>query len=94
MRKSAFLASQEDNVVVVHIIWGLKEQDRSDCHMTDLKCNGRTVFDDSFDVNPPPCQTALLVRFVIRIRHEFHRFIFHIRLSTVPTFLKNIHGPI
>lgn len=64
MRKSAFLPSQEDNVLAVHIIWGLKEQDRSDCHMTDYKCKGRTVFDNSFDMNPPPCQTALLVSFV------------------------------
>ena len=63
MRKNAYMASQEDKVLVVHIIWGLKEQDRSDCHMTDYECKGRTVFDDTFDMNLPPCQTALMVRF-------------------------------
>ena len=61
LRKNAFKPSQEDDVIVVHIIWGLKEQDRSDCHITDFKCRGRTVFDESFDMNLPPCQTALLV---------------------------------
>jgi hypothetical protein len=53
--------SQEDFVVVVTIIWGLKEQDRGECHHTDYKCKGKTVFDRSFDMNPPPCQTAMLV---------------------------------
>ena len=61
MGKNAFLPSQEDRVVVVHIIWGLKEQDRSGCHHTDPKCKGKTVFDNSFDLNPPPCQNAMLV---------------------------------
>lgn len=61
LRNNAFLPSQEDNVVVVHIIWGLKEQDRSGCHHTDYKCKGKTVLDKSFDLNPPPCQNAMLV---------------------------------
>lgn len=70
MRKDAFMVSQEDNVLVVHIIWGLKEQDRSDCHMTDYRCKGRTVFDDSFDMNLPPCQSALLVCFTIILKNN------------------------
>jgi hypothetical protein len=50
--------------VVVSIIWGLKEQDRSECHHSDFKCKGKTVFDRSFDLNPPPCQTAMLVSYL------------------------------
>ena len=59
--KDAFRPSQEDQVVIVHIIWGLNEQDRSSCHHTDYKCKGKTVFDRSFDMNPPPCQNVMLV---------------------------------
>ena len=61
LRRSAFRPSQEDDVVEVHIIWGLKNQDRSSCHFTDFKCKGSTVFDGSFDLNPSECQVALLV---------------------------------
>lgn len=61
LRRSAFRPSQEDHVVEVHIIWGLKNQDRSSCHFTDFKCKGNTVFDPSFDLNPSECQVALLV---------------------------------
>jgi len=60
LRRSAFRPSQEDDVVEIHIIWGLKNQDRSSCHFTDFKCRGRTVFDTSFDLNPADCQMALL----------------------------------
>ena len=60
LNQNAFVKSQEDNVVVVTIIWGLKEQDRSECHHTDYKCKGKTVLDRSFDMNPPPCQTAMM----------------------------------
>ena len=51
------------------MVWGLKHQDRRACHMTDFKCTGTTVFDDSFDMNPPPCQLAMLVSFH-RIDHN------------------------
>ncbi|XP_028396305.1 protein dispatched homolog 3-like [Dendronephthya gigantea] len=60
LRESAFRPSEEDNIFAVHIIWGLKEQDRTNCHFTDYKCKGKTVFDTSFDLNPPPCQNAAL----------------------------------
>jgi len=60
LRRSAFRPSQEDDVVEVNIIWGLKKQDRSSCHFTDFKCKGLTVFDTSFDLNPTECQEALL----------------------------------
>ena len=61
LNNNVFRSSQEDYVVVVNIIWGLKEQDRSECHHTDFKCKGNTVFDQSFDINPPPCQISMLV---------------------------------
>jgi hypothetical protein len=44
LRETAFQPSEEDNLVTVHIIWGLREQDRSRCHFTDYKCKGETVF--------------------------------------------------
>ena len=61
LNQDAFVKSQEDSVVVVTIMWGLKEQDRSECHHTDYKCKGKTVLDRSFDMNPPPCQEAMKV---------------------------------
>ena len=51
--------------MVVNIIWGLKEQDRRECHHTDFKCKGKTVFDRSFDMNTPPCQTEMLVSLIL-----------------------------
>lgn len=71
LTRDAFLPSQEDNVIVVNIVWGLEEQDRGDCHHTDFECKGKTVFDKSFDLNPPPCQTAILVS-----QGRFHRLPF------------------
>lgn len=65
LSKDAFRPSQEDNVIVVHVVWGLKDQDRSECHHTDFECKGKTVFDKSFDLNPPPCQNAILVSYDI-----------------------------
>jgi hypothetical protein len=67
LRKNEFLPSQEDQVIVVYIIWGLKEQDRSECHHTDYKCKGKTVLDKSLDLNPPPCQNAILVSICIKL---------------------------
>lgn len=63
LRETAFQPSEEDKIVTVHVIWGLKEQDRSSCHFTDYKCKGKTVFDANFDINPLLCQNAVLVCF-------------------------------
>ena len=60
---NAFQPSQTDGSVKVYIIWGLALQDISQCHMTDLTCLGRTVWDDHFDMNPASSQQALLVSF-------------------------------
>lgn len=61
LRETKFAASENDRVVKVTIVWGLKNQDRSDCHHTDFKCRGKTIFDRSFDMNSPPCQRSVLV---------------------------------
>ncbi|XP_028396244.1 protein dispatched homolog 3-like [Dendronephthya gigantea] len=60
LRETKFAASESDRVVKVTIVWGLKNQDRSDCHHTDFKCRGKTIFDTSFDMNSPPCQRSVL----------------------------------
>lgn len=62
LNRNQFNPSSEDNVINLYIVWGLKNQDRSECHFTDYKCKGKTVLDRSFDMNPPPCQIAMLVR--------------------------------
>ena len=72
LRRTAFRPSQEDDVVEVNVIWGLKDQDRSSCHFTDFKCKGKTVFDNSFDLNPTECQEAILVREYLLGQHAFH----------------------
>ena len=64
LTSTAFKPSSEDNVINLYIVWGLKIQDRSKCHFTDFNCKGDTVLDRSFDLNPPPCQLAMLVRFI------------------------------
>ena len=61
---NAFRKSQEDRVIIVHIIWGLQEQDRDECHHTDFKCKGKTVLDLDFDLNLNDCQRAVLVSFI------------------------------
>ncbi|XP_048586326.1 protein dispatched homolog 3 [Nematostella vectensis] len=60
LQNEAFPPSKEDRVVKVYIVWGLQTRDRSSCHFTDYKCTGSARFDESFDMNPPPCQTAML----------------------------------
>ncbi|XP_028402921.1 protein dispatched homolog 3-like [Dendronephthya gigantea] len=60
IESNAFRKSQEDRVIIVYIIWGLKEQDRSECHHTDFACKGKTIFDHEFDLNSQPSQQAML----------------------------------
>ena len=52
------------NVIRIYIVWGLKLQDRTNCHFTDFKCKGRTVFDEYFDMNNQKC-------------HHGHRIFMH-----------------
>lgn len=61
-RLNAFYPSENDGIIRVYMIWGLEEQDRSNCHKTDFKkCKGKTVWDSGFDLNPAPAQLSLLV---------------------------------
>lgn len=53
------------NVIRIYTVFGLKLQDRTNCHFTDYKCKGKTVFDEDFDMNAPGCQKAVLVRVCI-----------------------------
>lgn len=48
------------NVIRIYTVFGLKLQDRTNCHFTDYKCKGKTVFDEDFDMNAPGCQKAVL----------------------------------
>ncbi|XP_028517341.1 uncharacterized protein LOC110247148 isoform X2 [Exaiptasia diaphana] len=60
LRDNSFNPSEEDQFFSVYVVWGLQNQDRSDCHFTDYKCAGNSVFDNSLDISNPPCQMALL----------------------------------
>ena len=46
----------------VFLVWGLKEQDKDDCHWSDVDCDGDTRYDRKFNLNDPGTQQALLVR--------------------------------
>ena len=61
-RNAAFSTVGNAETVEVVIAWGLREQDLSECHHTDPVCTGKTVWDDTFNVNAPEAQQALLVR--------------------------------
>ncbi|XP_069118440.1 protein dispatched homolog 1-like isoform X1 [Argopecten irradians] len=56
----SFHQSADENLVTVNILWGLKNKDRSDCHFSDIKCRGTTVYDDTFDPNPVANQQAIM----------------------------------
>eukprot|EP01065_Artemidia_motanka_P010786 TRINITY_DN1577_c0_g1_i1.p1 TRINITY_DN1577_c0_g1~~TRINITY_DN1577_c0_g1_i1.p1 ORF type:complete len:1229 (+),score=201.00 TRINITY_DN1577_c0_g1_i1:165-3851(+) len=55
------MPSKESDRVQVIIVWGLRNQDRSVCDgPTDFLCEGRVVWDESFDLNPLPAQFETL----------------------------------
>ena len=51
----------EPEVLRVFLVWGLKEQDTSDCHWSEVDCDGDTRYDNSFDLESTENQLALLV---------------------------------
>ncbi|XP_064622607.1 protein dispatched homolog 1-like [Lineus longissimus] len=55
----SFRESEEDAVVTVHLVWGMKPNDRSGCHRTDFECKGEQVWDDTFDMNTNGAQEAI-----------------------------------
>ena len=57
----SFIPSFDIEVMRVYIVWGMKAQDRSSCHRTDFECEGESVWDEGFDLNPAPAQMAMLV---------------------------------
>ena len=65
MGKAMYLADEfvptGDEHVILYLVWGLKPTDTSDCHYTDYHCDGVKSYDESFDMNTPPTQRALLV---------------------------------
>ena len=42
-------------------MWGLKEQDVSDCHFSKSDCVGKTVFNNKFSLKSRESQERLLV---------------------------------
>ncbi|KAH9489233.1 hypothetical protein Btru_048812, partial [Bulinus truncatus] len=57
----AFKSNLDDKNIKVIIAFGLKNQDIGDCHKTDYRCKGKTVWDSSFDLNPKQAQLAFHV---------------------------------
>ena len=45
----------------VYVVFGLKPQDRSDCHVSDALCSGDTVWDENFYMNSPRVQQSFMV---------------------------------
>lgn len=76
---NAFRPSGEDKVIKLYIVWGIKSQDQSMCHPRRFNesCTGSTVWDNSFDLNPPPAQAAILVS------HDLETHKLHITLSKI-----------
>ncbi|XP_014663568.1 PREDICTED: protein dispatched homolog 1-like [Priapulus caudatus] len=60
LSQDAFLATAEDDVIEVYLVWGLKLPDMSGCHKTDFECEGVIGYDRTFTLNPPATQQALL----------------------------------
>lgn len=60
LQNYGFKPSAQDAVIQVHVVWGLKPQDMAGCDKSDIHCTGRTVWEDTFDLNPQRGQSALL----------------------------------
>ncbi|CAL1540358.1 unnamed protein product [Lymnaea stagnalis] len=82
INNGAFKKSLDDKNVKVVVSFGLKEQDIEDCHKTDYKCKGTTVWDNSFDLNPKPSQLALL-EMCERIRNTPENELLHLKRDPV-----------
>lgn len=66
---SDFVANEKDYTLWLNLVWGLREQDLSGCDFSDYKCEGRTVFDDSFNPNSAPAQLGLKVTDFLDYKH-------------------------
>ncbi|KAK6181587.1 hypothetical protein SNE40_009412 [Patella caerulea] len=57
-RANSFLPGEEEYPLSLTLLWGLKEQDLSSCHFSDINCKGTVHFDDDFDPNSVEAQKA------------------------------------
>ncbi|XP_050405808.2 protein dispatched homolog 3 [Patella vulgata] len=57
-RANSFLPDAIDYPLSLTLLWGLKEQDLSSCHFSDVKCKGTVHFDDNFDPNSVEAQKS------------------------------------
>ena len=60
-REKAFMSVNQDRTSRVFVVWGLRMQSLSSCHQTNITCHGHTVWDDTFNMNPPDSQRAVVV---------------------------------
>ncbi|XP_052084245.1 uncharacterized protein LOC127721526 isoform X2 [Mytilus californianus] len=56
----SMLVSTADSLVQIHVVWGLKNKDRSHCHFSSIQCGGNNVYDEDFDPNLVTNQQALM----------------------------------
>ena len=61
-RTDGFVQSDDSLIVQVQLMWGMKHQDISECHHTDVECTGKNVWDEQFNVDSIDIQRALWVR--------------------------------
>ncbi|KAI0219170.1 hypothetical protein LSAT2_029225 [Lamellibrachia satsuma] len=59
-REKAFMSVNQDRTSHVFVVWGLRRQSLSSCHQTNITCHGHTVWDDTFNMNPPDSQRAVV----------------------------------
>ena len=67
----------------VFVIFGLKEQDLSDCHRSDDLCYGKVVWDEGFNLNSAEAQQGFLVKYL--------RFQSHGKLVVVVVLIGYLH---
>lgn len=58
---NAFISTDIDRTLSVHIVWGMLENDMSDCHFSTPDCQGKQRWDPDFNPNTVEAQQALQV---------------------------------
>ena len=53
------MPSSSDQLVKVYLVWGVKPQDMTSCHFSDISCTGKSVLDTNFDLNSASAQLGL-----------------------------------
>ena len=62
-RQTEFKPGNADNTMRILLVWGMKEQDVSDCHITAPDCWGENVWDNTFNLNETSVQEKLMVMY-------------------------------